>query len=508
MLCVARRGQRLCGSRGLRVALDQLRLQRGHPLLGGAGQLCAVAHRRELALQLGHARARGVRLLPGLREIADHGGSGCLPLLQLRLGGLGAVLSERKLCRGGLGCRGRLLGLLGGVLLELGDALLGGVGRGRAQARRGQLPLEILQQRACLVALRLRALELRGDRRGRSGLLAQLHDLGLSRSELGNDRLRSCLALLGQLLELLDAARRLGRGLDLRARLLEARALALELGPELGAGLAQHVELACELLGARRRLAQRGELRAHLLERLAKLALALARLGRLGLRGRQLRTHRRKQLLGIGRVGRDRKLGGEPLDLALELALALRALALQRVGAGCQLACALGRLLLVGPRGLQLGAHRREQLLRARRGGRCRELRGQPLDLAPQLALALRAGALERVRACRGLLLGVLRRRQLAAQRRQQLLGVRRGGRSGQLGAQPLDLSLRARSDSRPGRPRAHRRASPARSRAPWPDRAHPGRRPAPPAAARAAPRRPWQCRLRRARRRAGRSPA
>ena len=185
VLCVARRGQRLCGSRGLRVALDQLRLQRGHPLLGGAGQLCAVAHRRELALQLGHARARGVRLLPGLREIADHGGSGCLPLLQLRLGRLGAILGERKLCRGGLGCRCRLLGLLGGALLELGDALLGGVGRGRAQARRGQLPLEILQQRACLVALRLRALELRGDRRGRSGLLAQLHDLGLSRSELG-----------------------------------------------------------------------------------------------------------------------------------------------------------------------------------------------------------------------------------------------------------------------------------------------------------------------------------
>src|SRR6185312_11088551 len=114
---------------------------------------------------------------------------------------------------------------------------------------------------------------------------------------------------------------------------------------------------------------------------------------------------------------------------------------LQRVGAGCQLACALGRLLLVGPRGLELGAHRREQLLRARRGGRCREFRGQPLDLTPQLALALCAGALERVRACRGLLLGVLCGRQLAAQRRQQLLSVRRGGRSGQLGAQPLDLS-------------------------------------------------------------------
>ena len=157
VLGVARRGQRLCGGRGLRVALDQLRLQRGHPLLGGAGQLCAIAHRRELALQLGRAHARGVRLLAGLREIADHGRSGRLALLELRLGRLDAAPGRARarprrprLPRSPARPARRRAASSSAMRSSAASAAAA------RTARRGQLPLEILEQRACLVALRLR----------------------------------------------------------------------------------------------------------------------------------------------------------------------------------------------------------------------------------------------------------------------------------------------------------------------------------------------------------------
>ena len=171
VLGIARGGKRFRCGRGLRVALDQLRLQRGHALLGGTGQLCAVAHRAELALQLGGAQPRCIRLLSRPGEIADHGRGGRLALLELRFRRLDPLLRPCELGRRGGCCSGCLLGLLGDTDLELGDARLGRIGCGRARTRRGQLPLEILEQRACLVSLRLGGLECRGDRGGLTLLL-------------------------------------------------------------------------------------------------------------------------------------------------------------------------------------------------------------------------------------------------------------------------------------------------------------------------------------------------
>ena len=76
------------------------------------------------------------------------------------------------------------------------------------------------------------------------------------------------------------------------------------------------------------------------------------------------------------------------VPLGIGAGLARRELALERSHARLELARAAERLLALAPGGRELGAQRRELLLGVGRLPRARNLRGEPLDLLPQLALA------------------------------------------------------------------------------------------------------------------------
>ena len=269
--------------------------------------------------------------------------------------------------------------------------------------------------------MRLRGLERGSDRGGLTLLLDQPRDLCAGRGKLVADRLGRRLAAGEQLLQLGDAAGGLGGGLDLRARLF-----------------AQRRDLRVQRIQLLRIALQAPDLCTHLLEGLAQLALALRRLCALLLRRHELRLQRRQQLLGIGCGGHGSQLCAEPVDLPLELALALLATALERLGASLQLARTLCRLLLVGSGDRQLGAHRREQLIGVRTRSR-RQLGAQALDLRLQLALELGATALQLGGARGGPPRFRLRCLELRAQGRE-LLGPGCAGRG--LRAEPLDLPL------------------------------------------------------------------
>ena len=237
---------------------------------------------------------------------------------------------------------------------------------------------------------------------------AQPLQLLARRRELFPGRVLGRLARGGLRLQLRDARCRSGRLRHGVESLLQAAAGVLEIGPELLAGAAQHLHLVRELVGLRRGLAQRLDLRLRLRERLAQLVLArvplavggalafgelalqrgharlqlaraAGRLLALGQRGRQLGAQRGELLLGIARLAPGCHLGGESLDLLLQLALAqVGELAIDHV---LQPGAQLEQLDLVdGDLALELA-----QLLgrdRRRLGPVARRLRGDQLELA------------------------------------------------------------------------------------------------------------------------------
>ena len=346
-----------------RTRLGELRLGSLEPDRGRGQRLGLLGVLGELPLELRDAR------LGRIRRGRTHA---CIRQLLLQLLGTRTHLGELRLRRRQLGgdCFGgrSLLLLRGKPALERGHALLGRVRRRRAGARGRQLALQLLEQLASLVALPFDRLEL-GRHAGAGGcLLAEPSKFGACARELVGDGASRGLPALRLRLELREARHSLGGGGDLRLCLLQARALALELRPQLRTRRAHDLELPRELLGAVGRLVQRGDLLAQhhgVVGLLRELGDLLA--GSLELLAQ----------LPLARVA-----------LVVAGCLARGQLGLERCDAFGELTRTTRRLRPLGPRSLELRAQRHEQLVGIRAALRHGQLRTEPVDLGLHLALA------------------------------------------------------------------------------------------------------------------------
>ena len=442
VLRVARRGQRLCGGRGLRVALDQLRLQRGHPLLGGAGQLRAVAHRRELALELAtrvraaSACSRAFARSPTTEEAAASRSSSCVSAASTC--SCASASSAAAAAAAAVACSACSAMRCSSSAMRSSAASAAAARERAAGSSRSSSSSSARASSRCFSALSSSAATAAAAAGPRPAARARPAPPRARRRPL-----RGGLALLGELLQLLDALGRLGRGLDLRARLLEARALPLELGPELR---------------RRPRAAPRARLRTPRRARRPRAATALtcSRISSSVSSSSPSRSPASAAsacaAASSARTGASSSSGSGASAAAASSApsrsisrfSSLSRWALSLSSASARAASSLARSAAFCSSACAAASSARTGASNSSASGAAAAAASSALSRSIsrlQLALALCALALQRVRACRGLLLGVLRRRQLAAQRRQQLLGVRRGGRGGQLGAQPLDLS-------------------------------------------------------------------
>ena len=419
---------------------------RGRPL----AELRHLVAGQAVALERGDERARRVRLLARLAEVAGDRRRGRLPLGELCLRGLCPLVRGCELG----GRRRGLLGLRRDAPLELRDAHLGVVCRGR--------PLSLLRE---LVAHgREIALQRADERACRIGLLARL-------GEVAVDGRGHRLALLQRLLGGLHALVRLcqlGRGGNCHLGLRSDAAVQLgdaRLGRLAGGrARARGRQLALQLPGARS-ASSRCFLGGRALGRSRPGRRPPARqLGRAFARRRELVRARAGRRLALLRPAFSSPRGAQPLSAdaatcaraSCRLARSPSGAPLQLLAGGCAAPRARRELLSARAAALQ----RRDLLLRAspRRRRSRSSLLARLLELLAQLARARRAPHRD-------------------ARSRAASIALERGHAPSSSLARPAACSPSARR-------RAARRAAARAAR----------RRPAPPAAASSAPRRSISC--------------